>query len=434
MVSLQFEETSTGGGGVHVEKICEQFLKSNHLVTLVSIHTEKSIDRSALENWYVPLSIEKRDNLTVVRLLIDEGIPHPYYGEKSVELNRIERFARAAIHWINENNEFDVINLHGHHIIPGMMARELKGIGARIVSTVHALETTYMMKKGEFVGSFRPTASIINKIKKWEAMSSNADFIVLNSPTVRDDFIKILKKQAVEIKSIEPKIRLISSGCNENFLMDDEEIQNKMKSAAEKVNVVTFCRLDPSKGIEFSIQGMKIASLISKKSFEYTVAGIPSSDEYLNKIKNQMDDLDNNLKIRLKVFNSISTTEEKKELLDPSHIYILPTLKEPFGMSIIEASARGNIIIATDNTGPRYMMRDDKEQIFDWGKVTRYGILVNISENFQKDLPSNIGKAVVWATENWGRCTSNILNFNRKIRQLWTWEGISKQYLKLFSE
>jgi len=74
LVSLQFEETATGGGGVHVKNMCDQFLKMGHLVTVISIHTEKTVRKVQLENWDIPVSIEKRGNLRVVRFLIDKGI------------------------------------------------------------------------------------------------------------------------------------------------------------------------------------------------------------------------------------------------------------------------------------------------------------------------------------------------------------------------
>ena len=51
LVSLQFEETATGGGGVHVKNMYDQFLKMGHIVTVISIHKEKIVHKVQLQKW-----------------------------------------------------------------------------------------------------------------------------------------------------------------------------------------------------------------------------------------------------------------------------------------------------------------------------------------------------------------------------------------------
>jgi glycosyltransferase involved in cell wall biosynthesis len=434
VVSLQFEETSTGGGGVHVENVCEQFLKLGHQVTLISIHTKMTLDKVTIKSRDEPFSIQYRDNLSVVRLLIDEGITQPYEGEKEIELNRIERFGYAVTIWLKKNyKKFDMIQLHGHHIIPGYMARELQVLGIPIVSVVHSLESSLISKKGESLGSFVATESIAKKLKKWEGMVIFADFIVLNSLMVRNDLEEILKEQKFNIKKIEQKIHFISSGCNEDFLMDDEEIIEKLACLPEVIQLVSFCRIDPSKGIEFAIQGVKALAEKSPQSFFYTIAGIPASDVYRHKIESEIKDTPKNLTIRLRFFDRISPLREKKEILDDKHIYVFSSLKEPFGMSLIEASARGNIIVSTDTYGSRFMMAGVEDLYFNWGRVTPFGIISNRTDNHHSNLGKNITEAILWTIDNWGECKQKILKFNKKIRQKWTWEGIAKKYLELFT-
>ena len=435
LVSLQFEETATGGGGVHVKNICEQFLKQGHNVTVISIHTEKTLNNVHLQDWYVPFNIQKRSRLSIVRFLIDRGIPQPYVGEKNVELSRIKRFADTVIRWMKmKQNEFDVVNLHGHHILPGFVAKELQGMNAKIVSTVHALESTFISQKGESLGSFDATEEVLKKLRKWEGMCRFADAIVLNSPTVCDDFKGILKGQKVDVDKFADKIKLISSGCNADFLMADKEIEQKLSHIPETINLITFCRLDPSKGIEYSINGAKSAARKCSHKLCLLVAGIPASDEYLKSLYSELEEMPQNLEIKLRLFSAISPPEEKKTILDDKHIYISPTLKEPFGMSLVEASARGNMIVSTDNTGPRYMMKGEHNTHFDWGIATDYGLLAKIPENFHTELVDNIGSSITWIIDNWQKCVKCVLAFNQKIREQWTWEGIGKQYLDLFQQ
>ncbi|OQX72679.1 MAG: hypothetical protein B6D61_13395 [Bacteroidetes bacterium 4484_249] len=435
LVSLQFEKTSTGGGGVHVENICKQFIDLGHKVTVISIHTDKTINDVQFENGEKGFSIENRDNLRIVRLLIDRNIEQPYVGSKKVELERIERFSYAAVSWIKERiDEFDVINLHGHHMLPGLMAKELHGLGPVVVSTLHSLESTFISQKGDSLGSFEATEEVLNKLRNWEAMSRFADYIIVNSILVRNEFIEIATAHGAELKDLDNRIRLISSGCNEDFLMDYAEVIEKFSETPETINLVTFSRVDPSKGIEYSIKGAKAAARLVMDKLNLTIAGIPDSDEYVNKLKSELTDLPENLEVNFRFTSAISPPEEKKEILDKQHIYILPTLKEPFGMSIVEASARGNMIVSTDTTGPVFMM-EDKNSIYEsWGMITRYGALAKITNDFSVNLAENLGKAIAWTINNRQGGERRVIDFNKKIKKYWTWEGIGKQYIELFLE
>ncbi|MFH1395233.1 MAG: glycosyltransferase family 4 protein [Candidatus Omnitrophota bacterium] len=433
LVSLQFEETATGGGGVHVEHICEQFLKKGHQVTVLSIHTAKTLHKGIkLQEWDIPYSIQKKGHLTVIRFLIDEGIEQPYSGDKDAELSRIKKFADAATKWIKIfEQKFDVVNLHGHHILPGYMAKELQNMPFLVVSTIHALETTYMIKEGEFVGAFDGTKEVLAKIREWESMCRYADYIIVNSPLVHSETKDIIAEFDGKT-NYENKLVLISSGCNKDFLMSDKEVEKKLAEKPEVINLITFCRIDPSKGVEFSIEGARRAAVLSPQKYSLTIAGIPDSSEYEKQLKNSTGNLPNNLKVIFNLRSAISPVSEKKQILDDKHIYILPTLKEPFGMSVIEASARGNMIVSADTNGPKFMFESESGEVFDWGVVTRYGVLANITENHYANFAQNIGKAVNWVVENWQKSTELVLNFNNKVRKIWTWESIGEEYLKLF--
>jgi glycosyltransferase involved in cell wall biosynthesis len=436
IVSLQFEKTATGGGGVHVKNICDQFLRLGHDVFIISIHTEKTLPGvSLLEDRDVPYSVEDRGKLKVVRFLIEKGIEHPYvHRVKEEELDRIMRFAGAAISWIKDHREeYDVVNLQGHHIIPGYMARELQGIGPKKVSYLHALETTYVTGDGKFVGAYEGTKEVLAKIREWESMCRFADLVIANSPMVRDDFKKIVV-EFDDVKKYEDKITVLASGCDDDFLMTDEEVERKLAFAPKVLNLVTFCRVDPSKGIEYSIRGAKEAARLGSRDLCLTIAGMPASEGYIKKLKEEAEDLPENLTVKFDLKSGISPLEEKKEILDDKHIYILPTLKEPFGMSLIEASARGNMVVSADTNGPLYMLEAEKGEKKDWGIVTDRGVLASITVDPARNLAGNMGKAIAWTVDNWAENVRHVLEFNKKIRTTWTWAGIAGRYIELFRE
>jgi len=433
IVSLQFEESSTGGGGVHVGYITDQFLKLGHHVTVIAIHTNRTLSGAELIGEEAPYSVSERGKLKIIRFLLDKDIDHPYVGGKDVELDRIMRFAEIVTGWIKKNEkDFDIISLQGHHILPGYMAKELQSIKPKTVSYLHALETTYVTEKGDFVGAYEGTKEVLKRIREWEAMCRFADFVVVNSPIVRDEFKEIIEEVSGGAAEYAAKIKLIASGCEENFLMDDCSVDQKLKNVPEVVNLVTFCRIDPSKGVEYSIKGAKAAAKLCPHKFCLTIAGIPSSDEYIKELENELNDVPDNLEVKFLLMDAISPAGEKKKILDGEHIYILPTLKEPFGMSVIEASARGNMIVSAETNGPKYMFESDSEELTEWGVITEYGLLAGITEDHHANFADNVGKAIAWTVNNWPECSRHVLNFNNKVREKWTWEGIAKQYIELF--
>ena len=433
IVSLQFEKTATGGGGVHVAHITSEFLKMGHKVRILSIHTNKTIGDANLNNEEAPFSVETRGDLQVIRFLIEENIDQPYAGTKQEELDRIKKFCDVCAQYIKENQEnFDVVNLQGHHLVPGYMAKELTQIKPKTVSYLHALETTYVTKDGNFVGAYDGTKEILSTIREWESMCRFADFVIGNSPIVNEEIKGIIAEYDKSPEKYYSKIKLIASGCNLDFLMSNKDVLEKLREEPETINMVTFCRVDPSKGVEYSIEGASEAAKLSNKKFKLTIAGIPSSKEYIEKLKKIAEDVPENLEVEFFLLEAISPLEEKKGILDDKHIYILPTLKEPFGMSLIEASARGNIVVSAETNGPKYMFESEKFDSNEWGILTKRGVLAHITDNPKEKFKKNIGKAISCVADNWEESTQRVLNFNNKIRDTWTWEGIAQQYIDLF--
>jgi len=437
IVSLQFEKTATGGGGVHVENITEQFLKLGYQVYVLSIHTNKTInDFELLNDWQTEYSIEKRNNLTVIRFLIDKNIENPYVGDKITELDRILRFANTVYQWIIEHPEdHNIVSLHGHHIIPGWLAKQLRQKVNLITSTIHALESTYVTANGIGFGNFEATKEMINKLQYYEAMAVYADYIIINSLKVKNDFMQIAENQGYKKEDFYHKLILIASGVTMDFIMSDKQIKEKLSKEPQVVKILTFSRIDPSKGHEFAILGTFEAAKKFNKKFKLFIVGIPESEEYVKKLKSIAANHPDNVEVFFDFKTAISPVEEKKQILDDKHIYILASLQEPFGMSIVEASARGNMIISNDTTGPMYMMEVEKKgQETHWGYITPYGTLAKLTNDPYSNLPKNIGEAIKWTINSWNEGAQRVININKRVRKLWTWEGIAHQYIELFSK
>jgi len=374
-VSLQFEATTTGGGGVHVEKVTEHLLRMGHEVTILSIHTDKTLAEVALTEARVRYSKEPRDGLRVVRLLVDRGLTQPYGGGREKELARIKKFCDAVAWWLDQRpSEFDVVHLHGHHLIPGYLAWRLKDKRFKVVSTIHFLESTLLTADPEANEHFHVTEETLNQIKHWEALTRYADTIVPVSPKGKEDLFSLMSYLNIELESAKRKTHVVSSGVDRELVMARPQAEEKLARLPNPVEIVTFSRLDPSKGVQYGVRAAAEAAQNSTRQLNLTLAGIPASQTYLGLLEEESSQVRDVLPVKIQTFDRVFTLPERCAFLEKFHIYLLPTLNEPFGITIIEAGARGNLIVTTDTAGPLYILQDKEMEDKGWGYVTDYGI------------------------------------------------------------
>lgn len=429
LVSLQFEATATGGGGVHVNKVAENLTVLGHQVTVLSIHTNKTLGGAALGVGRRPFSVQRRDGLEVVRFLIEEKIDQPYVGEKEAELARIRDFCDAVAGWLSARQErFDVVHLHGHHLIPGYLAKELKGCDFGVVSTIHYLESTL-----EGLSHYRISSESLAQMKNWEAMGRFADALVVISPGMQRDFFRLLDELGIDPAPVEPKVHLVSSGIDEASLLPLKTIRDRLAARPEPVEVVAYARLDPSKGMEFAIQAAAEATAHTRCPFRLTVAGIPIPG-YLDVLEREAALAHMRVPITIRTFEAIFKPAERDAFLDQFHIYLFPSLREPFGITLIEAGARGLIVVSTDAVGPHYILDDTDAREMPWGRLAACGILASRTDDPSAALAQNLGRALAWALEHWDQSAARALAFRARIQTRYTWSQVAHEYLAVYRE
>ncbi|MEA3459602.1 MAG: glycosyltransferase family 4 protein [Chloroflexota bacterium] len=424
-VSLQFEATTTGGGGIHVEKITEHLMEMGYQVTVISIHTSKTVGHAQLMDGPYPYSLERRDGEQILRLLIDEGIAQPYEGGKEAEVRRIREFCDAVAWWLaRDPSRFDVVHLNGHHLIPGYLAWKLHKRGFTVVSTVHFLESTLAGME-----HFDASEETLAEMRRWEALSRYADILVTASPGMRRDLLEIMRDLGVNPEDVRPKMRMISSGIDESSLMPVSKVKEKLAGIPNPVRILTFCRLDPSKGVEFAIRGTALAAERTAYGLRLTVAGIPVGS-YLGLLREEAERMIEAIPVDIRIFEAISTAEERNALLDGFQIYLFPTLNEPFGITVLEAGARGLMVITTDAVGPRYIL--DSQQVHEapWGYVTDFGICAKRTSDPAGNLAHNLSQAIGWTLDHWPESAGRALAFRRRIEEKHTWRRVAEAYLR----
>ena len=220
----------------------------------------------------------------------------------------------------------DVIIAHSYrHIHTGKALKIAKKIGCRVFLVTHAPfergETRKLLDKfivhlyDKFIGKRRlKEFDKIIAITRWE--------------------YPYLKKLGVS----DNKIIYIPNGIPSKFF--------EIKNGKEEKNKLLFLgRIAEVKDIETLILAMNFVD-----NCFLEIVG-PAEEKYLLKLKKLIRT--NNLERKIKFSPAVFDLKEKIKKIDKSNIFVLPSKSEGMSQALIEAMARGKIVIASNNPGNR---------------------------------------------------------------------------------
>lgn len=115
----------------------------------------------------------------------------------------------------------------------------------------------------------------------------------------------------------------------------------------EKIKIVTVASLIPTKGVIFLIKALQ--KLSPNIKIELTIFSIQQNKSYSKKVYAEINKLRSNIVVNIK---GESSRIEIRKAYHESCFSILPSIKEGFGLSIIEANACGLPVISTNSGGP----------------------------------------------------------------------------------
>ncbi len=145
------------------------------------------------------------------------------------------------------------------------------------------------------------------------------------------------------------RIEYIPNGISEEFFIPIKKVNKN------NINKIIYIgRISPIKNLE--IVSYALAYPI-EKGFMIKIKG-PADKEYLKKLKSIVKE--NNLQDReIFVPESYNSIEQINEL-DRAGIFILPSKSEGMPQTLIEAMARGKIVIGSDNEGNKELIKNEK--------------------------------------------------------------------------
>jgi len=201
----------------------------------------------------------------------------------------------------------------------------------------------------------------------------------------------------------EKKISYIPNGIPNEFF--------KIKRKKGK-GILFFGRISPVKDLETLIMALSRV-VIEYPDIEIKIAG-PAEDNYKEKLIQLVRNL--NLEKNVIFIPAVYKLDDKIKLIDESEIFVLPSKREAMPQSLIEAMARGKIVIASDNPGSKEIIGEKNGFLFpisDSGKLADR-IIYSLSKKNEKKLNETRRNAVSKSENfNWEKIFSD---FNKLIK------------------
>lgn len=305
--------------------------------------------------------------------------------KETINKIKIRRFpARKLIgesfmFWTYEKNaielEPDIIIVHNYrhlHTTKALSVRnKLKeqGKSCKIFLVTHAP----FVKKGTTRTKFEDTIVEIYDSTIGKKTINKFDRII----TISDWENNALKKLQVK----PDKIIKIS-----NFLPSSFFKEKKIAKYRNRKTLLFLGRITPVKNIEILLDAIKDLDINLK------IVGFPEK-EYLNKLKLKIQTEN----IKNVIFEKpIYNLYKKIKLIDSIDIFILPSNRESFGQVIIEALARGKIVISSDTDGGKEIIKDKTNGfLFDIGNSSQLCDKIKLALKMSNSQKTKIKNAAI---------------------------------------
>ena len=224
-------------------------------------------------------------------------------------------------------NEFEVLHQHGIWMPISIYSKKLRKNGLKCVIQPHG----YLLEH-----SFK-----ISKFKKSIAFQLYEKSNLISA----DVLVACAKHEAIVLKEFFPKqeVAIIPNGISDDFF--NKPLKNIYKKSKKK-RLLFLGQIIPIKGIERVLIAINEIGLKSFSEWEFIIAGY--YDQGYKKSLTEIiktNKMDNFVK-----FVDPVNGEDKVDLYDSCHIFILPSFNENFGIVVLEALSRGLPVIATMGT------------------------------------------------------------------------------------
>ena len=302
------------------------------------------------------------------------------YMRKELLWPHLEEFIDKTIKFLKKQQRTPDI-FHGHYADAGYVAKELaKAFAVPFVFTGHSMgrnKKEKLLADGLSLQNINRQYAIDTRIREEEGIIEKAGLIVTSTQQEIDRQYGLYENfESGRYRVIPPGIDLETFYPYYNYQLDSEHIPEEIKQARiallkelqrfwghpEKPFILALCRPDHRKNISGLVEAygtnpelQAIANLAVFAGIRQNIAEMEENERaVLTDMLMQMDKYDLYGKLAIpKKHNFETEVPELYRLSAESRgVFVNPALTEPFGLTLIEASACGLPIIATNDGGP----------------------------------------------------------------------------------
>jgi len=423
-------DADTGGQTKYVLELAKT-LSEDDRVERVELVTRQIKDKEVSSD-YSKQEEKINDKFSIIRVRAGGG----KYIRKELLWNHLEEFVDKSIKYIKSVGRLPDI-IHSHYADAGYVCKELtQFFGIPFVHTGHSLGRDKLRKlldDGMSKEEIEKRYKLSHRIEVEEEIIYLANLIVTSThQEIENQYGDYKNTSSEKFRVIPPGVDIDRFYPYNHRIPLDEDTEKLIRTISTKLLnffvhidkplILTVCRPDKRKNISGLITAYGEDKELQKKANLAIFAGIrtdistmpDNESEVLTDILLLMDKY--NLYGKMAIPKRHDTQSEVPELYriaaDTGGVFINVALVEPFGLTLIEAASCGVPVVATDDGGPRDIMKNCKN-----------GILVDVSDT--KNISDAINK-ILDDKKLWEQYSENGMT---NVRKHYTWKAHAEKYL-----
>jgi sucrose-phosphate synthase len=434
--NLELGRDADTGGQVNYVLELGKALSSLDAVRRVDLFTRQVSDRAVSSDYGKPVETVN-DKFRIIRIRCGGS----KYIRKELLWSCLDEFVDGTIKFIKRENAIpDVV--HGHYADGGYVARELSVIfGIPFIFTGHSLgrvKKQKMLDEGIGEQEINRKLNMQRRIHAEEDVLKNADMVITSTRQEKEDQYGIYRNRTV------PLYRVIPPGLNiEKFypfyhdLLSENDRDEEARYAQAKVLqeldrffmhpdkplILALCRPDKRKNInglvkaygeDLQLQAMANLAVFAGIRKDIRQMG-DNEREVLTDMLLMLDtyDLYGKMAIPKRHDFEVEVPELYRIAARKKGVFVNPAFTEPFGLTLLEASATGVPVVATNDGGPRDILANCKN-----------GELVDPSDS---SAIATAVKEIISNNETWERYSKNGIG---NVRKYYTWLRHGQRYME----
>ena len=441
-------DADTGGQTKYVIELAHALGRHEH-VKRVNLFTRLIQDKTVSPDYAVQIE-QLNEKARIVRIQCGGS----KYIRKELLWRHLDEFVDKTLKFVKEQDEIPDI-VHGHYADAGYVAMELSTFwGVPCIFTGHSLgrvKRLDLLENGLTEEDMNRRFRLDQRIAVEESVMSHADMIIASTEQeTRVQYGHYESQPTARFRVIPPGIdpeRFYPFYSEMPPVESDEELEQRealqeaqyyvqrelerFLTYPEKPLILALSRPDRRKNIPglISAYGMNkelqaIANLAVFAGIRKDISAMNENEqEILTELLLLMDKFDLYGKLAIPKRHDVDyEVPELYRLAARKHgVFVNPAFKENFGLTLIEAASCGLPIVATDDGGPRDIIKNCQN-----------GILIDVNE------PEQICEAIkdiIIDQEAWKDYSQNGV---KGVREHYTWDAHTKSYVehlrKLVSE